>query len=117
MNRSELKRAIVQHLLKHQGEWIYGKTLDAIFGCSERQRKAAIESLHFQKWPVIADKSRGYKISYNIQERLDYYNRREKEIKVQLASIKTMRAITESGELWAQEWIISKEIEKEMESV
>jgi len=111
MNRSALKRAIVQHLLKHQGEWIHGKTLDAIFSCTDRQRKAAIESLHFQKWPVIADKSKGYKISYNIQERLDYYNRREKEIKVQLASIKTMRARDESGELFAQDFVIEKEME------
>ena len=88
MNRSALKRAIIQHLLKHQGEWIPGKALDAMFGCKDRQRKAAVESLRFQKWPVIGDKINGYKISYNVKERLDYYNRREKEIKGSVRFIK-----------------------------
>ena len=115
MNRSALKRAIVQHLLKHQGEWIPGKALDAMFGCKDRQRKAAVESLRFQKWPVIGDKINGYKISYNVKERLDYYNRREKEIKVQFASLKTMRARDESGELWTQPQVIEKMVEEEME--
>jgi biotin operon repressor len=113
MNRSALKRAILQHLLKHQGEWTYGKTLGSLFSCNRRQYENAIESLRFQKYPIIADKSKGYKITYNIQERLDYYNRREKEIKVQLASIKTMRARDESGELFAQDFVIKREMEKE----
>jgi len=114
MKPEELKRAILQHLLKHQNEWTFGKTLDSLFSCSDRERKAVIEALHFDGFPVIADKGKGYKISYDATERKAYYDRREKEIKVQLASIKTLRALTESGELFAQSQVIENEIQKEI---
>ena len=113
MKAEELKRAILQHLLKHRDEWTPGPVMDALFSCSDRQRKAAIESLHFDAFPILAheDKTKGYKISYDVSECRAYYDRCEKEIKVRLASIKTMRALVESGELFAQQFVIEKEIE------
>jgi hypothetical protein len=119
MKSEELKRAILQHLLKHQDEWTPGPTMDSLFSCSDRQRKAAIESLHFDAFPILAheDKTKGYKISYDVNECRAYYDRCEKEIKVRLASIKTMRALVESGELFAQPQVIENLIEKEMEEI
>jgi len=111
MKPEELKRAILQQLLKHQNEWTYGKTFDALFGCNRRQHEAAIESLRFEKYPIIADKGKGFKVSYNPRERREYWDRCERELKTRLASVKTMRALQESGELFAQPQVIEKEIE------
>jgi biotin operon repressor len=116
MEMEKLKRAILQYLLKCPNEFTRGKVLDATFSCSERARKDAIESLRFDGFPIVSpeDKRLGYRYSFSKIERQEYYMRREKELKVQFAAIKTMRAKEESGELFAQDFVIQKQIEKEL---
>ena len=115
MKLSKLKSAILQTLVKNSkaGLWTCGRTLDELHGCSDRQRKAVIEYLHFDGWPVIVhpDKTKGYKITYDKKEQREYYNRREAELKKQFASLKIMRAAGESGELWMQDFTIENEFE------
>jgi biotin operon repressor len=111
MKPEELKRAILQHLLKHQGEWIHGKIFDALFGCNRRKHEKAIATLRFEKYPIIADKGKGFKISYDTNERREYWDACERELKARLASVKTMRAIQESGELFAQDFVIQREMD------
>jgi hypothetical protein len=107
----ELKRAILQHLLKHQNEWTHGKIFDSIFACNRRQHEAAIAALRFEKYTIIADKGKGFKISFDPKERREYWDACERELKARLASVKTMRALQESGELFAQDFVIEKEME------
>ena len=119
MEIEKLKRAILQELAKNsqRGEYTRGKVLDNLFGCDDRRRKEAIESLHFDGYPIIVheQKSNGYKISYDPIERANYYARRETELKKQFASIRTMKALDTAGLLFAQDFVIEQEIEKELE--
>lgn len=119
MDADKLKRAILQHLLKCPNEFTRGKALDSLCNCTDRQRKDAIESLRFDGYPIVSpkDKQLGYRYSFSKAERQEYYARREKELKVQFAAIKTMRAKEESGELFGQPFVIEKLVEKELDEV
>jgi biotin operon repressor len=119
MTKEDLKRAILQYLLKHQREWTAGVTLRQLFGCSRRSCEHAIEMLRRNdKVSIIADKGKikGYKISYDPKECKEYYDRRERELRTQWIALRTERIFKESGELFAQKDVVAKLIEEEMEN-
>jgi hypothetical protein len=115
----KLKRAILQELAKNsqRGEYTRGKVLDNLFNCDDRRRKEAIESLHFDGYPIIVAKSKndGYKLSYDPTERKEYYERRKVELKKQFASITKLQELDESGELFAQDFVVDVLAEKKLE--
>ena len=84
---------------------------------AEGSTEDVIESLRFENYPIIADKGKGYMITYDIKERLLYYERRKKELKVQFAAIKIKELRDMNGELWTQPQVINEMVEEEMESI